>query len=139
MRFVSTSLAAACVALVLTACVGEMDMPVSGTEWRVESVGPSTQPFADGNATVAFSEDGRISAYAGCNRMGGAYTVKGKVLTISQLVSTRMACYPQQKLIDEQALADALGKVTKVDIKEGQDKATLSGADGVAVVLWKLR
>lgn len=134
MKYVSTSIMVTGL-LALAAC-GEADMPIRGTEWRVESLGASTQPFADGNATVAFDEDGRISAFAGCNRMAGSYTVKGRVLNISRLMSTRMACFPQQKLMDEQALAESLAKVTKVEVK--QDKATLSGADGVALVLWNL-
>ncbi len=131
MKFVSTSLFAT---LLLAGCVGEPDARIKGTEWRVESLGASTKPFADGKATLAFSEEGRVAAYAGCNRMGGSYTVKGKVLTLSQMMSTRMACFPQQKMVDEQELAEALGKVTKVEIKG--DKAVLSGADGVVLTLW---
>ncbi len=134
MKFVSISIAAA---LLLTACVSEAEAPIRGTEWRVESLGPSTEPFADGKATVAFDEKGHISAFAGCNRMGGAYTLKGKVLQISKLMSTMMACVPRQKLIDEHALAESLAIVTTVEVK--QDKATLSGPDGVVLTLWKVK
>ena len=119
----------------LAGCFSENDAPIVGTEWRVESLGATTRPFADGNATVAFSDEGQVSAYTGCNRMGGQYTIKGRVLAISRLMSTRMACVPQQKMLDEQALAEALAKVTNVEVA-GQ-KATLSGADGVAIVLWR--
>lgn len=136
MKSANTKLWLMAALLPLAAC-GSADAPIRDTEWRVESVGTTTQPFADGLATVAFSDEGRVSAYAGCNRMGGSYTVDGQQLAISQMMSTRMACFPQQKLIDEQALADALSKATRVSVK--QDKATLSGADGVVAVLWRVQ
>lgn len=136
MKFASTKLIVASLALLLgQACFHEADVPVKGTSWRVESLGLDTTTFAQGIATVAFDEDGRIAAYAGCNRMAGRYTVRGHVLDISQLMATRMACMPAKKMQDEQALADALGKVTQVDIVD--DKATLKGADGVVIVLWR--
>lgn len=113
------------------------DVPISGSEWRVESLGASTRPFADGNARVAFDEKGRISASAGCNRMGGEYTVNGNELAISRVMSTRMACFPEQKMLDEQALAEALSKATRLTI--AQDKAMLSSADGVVLVLWRVK
>lgn len=135
MKYASTKLLLMAGLLSLAAC--SADVPVSGTEWRVESLGASTQPFADGNARVAFDEKGRISAYAGCNRMGGSYTVNGNELAISRMMSTRMACFPEQKIRDEQALAEALAKVTRVTI--AQDKAMLSSADGVVLVLWRVK
>lgn len=135
MKYASTKLGLFAGLLLVAAC--SADVPVSGTEWRVESLGASTQPFADGNARVAFDEKGRISAYAGCNRMGGSYTVNGNELAISRMMSTRMACFPEQKMLDEQALAEALSKVTRVTI--AQDKAMLSSADGVVLVLWRVK
>ncbi|MBA4274614.1 MAG: hypothetical protein C0436_03060 [Alphaproteobacteria bacterium] len=136
MKFASTKRIVALLALLTAqACFSEADVPVKGTQWRVESLGTDTTKFAQGEATIAFGDDGRLSAYAGCNRMAGSYNVRGHVLEISQLVATRMACMPAQKMRDEQALSDALSKVTQVDIVD--DKATLQGADGVVIVLWR--
>ncbi len=120
----------------LSACFNEADVDVADTKWRVESLGESTHPFADGVATVAFDDERRIMAYSGCNRMAGEYAIKGGVITISQLMSTKMACMPAQKMYDEAALAGALAKVT-VAQRVG-DKLTLSGAGGVVIMLWKL-
>lgn len=121
--------------LLLAACSGG-NAPIVG-EWKVESLGADTRVFADGNASVAFSDEGRVSAYAGCNRIGGAYTVSGDVVEVSRMMSTRMACMPQQKMLDEQALVEALeGPRT---VRFTGNKAILSKADGVVLVLWRAR
>ena len=43
---------------------------------------------------ITFTSDGRMSAYAGCNRMGGEYKLDEKSLKIkfSNVFSTKMAC-----------------------------------------------
>ncbi len=123
------------VCLLLAACSGG-ESPILG-EWRVESLGSDTRAFADGNATVAFDEEGRVSAYAGCNRIGGAYTVSGDVVEVSRMMSTRMACMPQQKMLDEQALLQALEGPRTMRLTG--NKAILSKADGVVLVLWRAR
>lgn len=132
MKFASTS-ALTALALLISACFSEADVPLAG-EWRVESVGESTRPFAMGEAILRF-DDGKLSAYAGCNRMGGNYNLRGGVIRISQMMATRMACVPAEKMQHEQSLAEALAKVTHAEV-EG-DKASLSGADGVVIVLWR--
>ncbi|MEH6565812.1 MAG: META domain-containing protein [Halopseudomonas sp.] len=62
-------------------------------EWVVESI--NQNDILDGSrATLNFGNDGRVSGMASCNNYAGAYNVAGSSLTVSQLVSTRMACQP---------------------------------------------
>jgi heat shock protein HslJ len=59
---------------------------------------------------LAFA-DGNLSASAGCNIMGGAYSVDGDRLTTTQLSMTEMGCDEQRSRQDEW-LASFLGGVT---------------------------
>lgn len=62
-------------------------------EWVVEDI--SQGGIADNSrVTLNFGNDGRVSGSASCNRYTGGYTVAGSSLTVTQLVSTRMACVP---------------------------------------------
>lgn len=42
---------------------------------------------------LKFSEDNKVSGFAGCNGFGGNYTLKNtSAITISNIISTKMAC-----------------------------------------------
>jgi heat shock protein HslJ len=56
-------------------------------------------------------EDGDLSAQAGCNVMGGAYTIDGDRLTTTQLFMTEMGCDEPRQAQDEW-LAAFLGDIT---------------------------
>lgn len=62
-------------------------------EWVVEDINQGG--IADSSrVTLNFGNDGRVSGSASCNNYTGGYTVAGSSLTVTQLVSTRMACVP---------------------------------------------
>ncbi|MDX9801161.1 MAG: META domain-containing protein [Spirochaetia bacterium] len=47
---------------------------------------------------LEFKDDSKVSGFAGCNRLNGAYTLgKGNMISFNQLATTRMAC-PQMEL-----------------------------------------
>lgn len=71
---------------------------VEGSTFKILSVnGKSALKNVD--ADIRF-EDGRISGTAGCNRMNGAFSQSGNVLTISGVAVTMMAC-PQPQMAQE--------------------------------------
>lgn len=51
--------------------------------------------------TISFGEDGKISGFAGCNRLLGSAAVDGKKVDFSQLGLTRMMCSPDEMKIEE--------------------------------------
>ena len=62
-------------------------------EWLVEDINQGG--IVDrSRVTLNFGNDGRVSGSASCNNYAGAYVVAGSSLTVTQLVSTRMACVP---------------------------------------------
>lgn len=82
-------------ALVAVGCSGTADAdetsPAGRTFISVEVQGepiPGDEPL-----TLEFV-DGRVSAYAGCNRSSGSADLAGGRLTVSELASTMMGCPP---------------------------------------------
>ena len=84
-------------------------IPLIGTKWllvelqgqAVVNNGESKELFC-----LQLSQDGKVSAYAGCNRMFGGYELKeGFRIHFTDMASTRMAC-PDMKT--EQILGEAL-------------------------------
>ena len=80
----------------------------------------------DGTAIrISFEED-HLSASAGCNTVGGAYTVENGLLSVSEPSATLMACDPKLMTQDDQLI----GFLTDdPSITVSGDVLTLTGAD----------
>lgn len=76
----------------LRGCGGPVLPPASldRTNWRILSIN-GRDVAGDRPATLRFAE-GRVSGSAGCNQISGNFLSDGTRLTVSQAVSTRMAC-----------------------------------------------
>jgi heat shock protein HslJ/uncharacterized membrane protein len=76
----------------LRGCGGPVLPPASldRTNWRIISINGS-DIVGDRAATLRFAE-GRVSGSAGCNQLSGNFLSDGNRLTVTQAVSTRMAC-----------------------------------------------
>jgi heat shock protein HslJ len=84
-------------------------LPLRG-EWRVIEL--DGEKLTDGESAVllAFAEDGRLSGFAGCNRLTGRYEAADPVLRFSTIGLTRMAC-PAPAMAVEGRFIAALGAV----------------------------
>ena len=74
------------------------DQPLENTVWRLtgmlsgsQDTGAVSSVPAGVTATVTF-KDGRVSADAGCNTIGGSYTVEGSTITVTGLSTTLIGC-----------------------------------------------
>lgn len=84
---------------------------LAGTQWQLASYGtPGAEtPLAPGSVvTLSFESAGRLGGTGGCNSFGGEYTVQNNTLTISEVVSTLMACADNAVTQQEQAYLSAL-------------------------------
>jgi heat shock protein HslJ len=84
---------------------------LTGTEWRLVSLGPAgseTDVIAGTTVTLKFGEDGRASGSTGCNMYNGSYQVRGDNINFSRLISTRRACLDQNANQQEQRFISAL-------------------------------
>ena len=82
-------------ALTLTACSSGSGSPSLVGKWKLTSYGSSGSPthaVADVDATIEFTNDGKVSGNSGCNGFGGTYEIKDAQIAFSPIVSTLMAC-----------------------------------------------
>lgn len=70
------------------------EMKLEGTKWKLSQLkGSSIQNNSDKDFIIEFHEDGRFSAFMGCNGLGGNYDLKeGNRISFSKVISTMMAC-----------------------------------------------
>ncbi len=73
-----------------------------GKEWKLESMRIGATAFTSEYVvpTITFSDDDKISGFAGCNRFFGSYAVSGRVITFSNLGATKMFCDEAMSLED---------------------------------------
>jgi putative lipoprotein len=64
-----------------------------GAQFKVEDIN-RTGLIDSSNVTVQFSQGGRVSGSAGCNRFTGDHSLDGQSLRIGPLAVTRRACVP---------------------------------------------
>ena len=84
---------------------------LTGTDWRLVSLGPSgaeTDIVAGTTVTLKFGDDGRATGSTGCNSYSGTYQVRGDSLSFGRLISTRRACLDQNANQQEQRFLSAL-------------------------------
>ena len=93
---------------------------------RIVLDGGTVAGVAEAKATIAFTEEGNVQGYGGCNRFFGGYRLEGDRISFSAIASTRRYC--EETMAVEDALFMALGKVTK--LKVSADGLTLISEDG---------
>jgi heat shock protein HslJ len=107
------------------------DVTLEGVEWELEGyIGPDDELMdvpPEVLATANFA-DSRVSGSTGCNRYGGSYTIADDgTLSISEVVSTMMACLPEADAV-ERALLASFDRTVRAHL--GVDRLSLIDADG---------
>jgi len=95
----------------LTACQSKSQL--AGTSWRLVSYGDVNNPVlatTDQVPTLEFLPDGKLNANTGCNSAGGEYKIEGNRLTITNLVSTLIACAEPERANQEASFVAGLNK-----------------------------
>jgi heat shock protein HslJ len=82
--------------------------------------------------TLDFSDDGRITGSAGCNRYFASYEMKGTAISIGQAGSTEMYCITPGIMDQESAYLTLLGQAKTFTVKG--DQLTLTDAGGTAIL-----
>ncbi len=116
----------------------EADDPgLAGTSWKVLSYNNGKQAvvslIGDTRITADFSQDGRVSGSAGCNRYFSTYEIAGESINIGRAGTTRKLCRAPEGVMDqEMAYLRALNSAATYR-REGE-KLTLRKADGALAV-----
>lgn len=99
---------------------------LTGTEWRLASLGPSgaeTDIVQGTTVTAKFGEDGRVGGSTGCNSYGGTYRVRGETISFGRLISTKRACLDQNANEQERRFLAALEAANRFRLSE--DRLTI--------------
>ena len=80
---------------------------IRGHSYASTSVTGHTMP-AGTKITLAFGVDGKLSANAGCNTMGGNYVVQNGRLVVGGLAVTEMGCLPSARQAQDSWFAGVL-------------------------------
>lgn len=110
--------------------------PVTGVEWRVDSVtadGTTHSAPASASPRLRIDADGGAAGDLGCNRFSARATVHGDRITFGALRTTKMACAPD-RMSFERVLARALDGRTLTGVT-GDGTLTLTGGHGERVHL----
>jgi heat shock protein HslJ len=106
---------------------GDIAKRLTGGEWKViEMAGEA--PAGRGEASIAFTAEGRLAGRSFCNRYMAGWTLQGTTLTIGQAGVTMMAC-PEEMMRQEQAFLKMIGGPLKVSFR-GDGALVLTAADG---------
>jgi len=76
------------------------DNPLAGTQWQLESytVGEVVTPLPDQPeqpvVSLDFEASGQYAGFSGCNNYGGAYTVSGSQIALTEPKTTNKSCDP---------------------------------------------
>lgn len=106
-------------------------------KWRIVTVLGENIPVSDQVPFVNFDTDNsRISAFAGCNRLsGGIKSGEKNTIAISNVVSTRMAC---PDITTEQNVITALGEVGSFGISPNGDLLLFSAGGNAVMELTRI-
>jgi heat shock protein HslJ len=107
--------------------------PVTGVEWRVESLtADGTTRHAPASARLRI-DDGKAAGNLGCNQFSASATVHGDKITLGDLRTTRMACDPA-RMAFERAFARTLTTGTLTAVAD-HGKLTITTGNGDRVDL----
>jgi heat shock protein HslJ len=111
-------------------CGGEPKSLLTGGEWIVETIGGA--PVIDkSQATILFTEEGRVAGNASCNRFIGGYQLTGEGLSFAQMGNTMMACEDDLSL-QEARFLELLQAVSRFEIAPG-GRLVLHAPDGRSI------
>ena len=84
------------------------DRDLVGTRWELDSVttaGTVSSVPSDARSTLELDDNGAVVAFLGCNWGRGSYSLRGDVLTIGPLATTKKACPPPASDVESEVLA----------------------------------
>ncbi len=121
--------------LSFTRTVPPVPEPLVGTNWSLASFHTASavsSVMSGTTITAVFSEDGRMSGSAGCNRYFATYNVTGTSMSIGTAGSTKMYCNSPGVMEQEAAYLASLSTVTAFTITG--DRLSLVDAQGTTLL-----
>jgi len=89
---------------------------LTGQTWQLAKLGRIDRQRA--GITAAFTTDGKLSGFSGCNSYNGTYTTSGSSITVSKIAVTQKAC-KRAVMAGEKAYLAALTAARTYSIAKG--------------------
>jgi heat shock protein HslJ len=109
---------------------------LAGTAWRATAINDGRRAVAslvaDSSVTIEFSDDGKASGSAGCNRYTAAYRHDGATLRFEAPAATQKACKRPELMAQEGSFLKALQTVAAARV--AGDRLELRAPDGAIAV-----
>ena len=108
-------------ALILAACAAPASASLAGTSWVLQSLDGNSQVGAaigGQPVTLQFTSATEMGGFGGCNSYGGSYQAGLTSISVSNIVSTMMACADQNITELESAYFQALNAASSYSIVE---------------------
>ena len=102
--------------VLLTACGGIKAADIEDTDWSLDSINDS-QLLPGTRVTLRFTAE-TLEGFAGCNRYGATYSLKGSQFKIPEISSTAEGCLAPEGIMDQEE--------TYLNILSGVDKIKLA-------------
>lgn len=113
-----------------TADPGALAAALQRSEWLVEEIGGAGLVDRS-RVTLNFAQGGTLFGKASCNSYRATYALAGNALSVSQAITTRMACAPA--LMQQEARFLALLAGVHEARLSADGTLTLGGADGTSI------
>jgi heat shock protein HslJ len=113
--------------ILLAACAAANQPDLADTKWALVTLNGTPMDPRARAITIEFDANGQVSGSAGCNSYGGIYMVSNGSITLSQLVSTLMACQDETVMANESAYLQVLNGIASYQVHG--NALTLSGGD----------
>ncbi|WP_448337083.1 META domain-containing protein [Chloroflexus aurantiacus] len=102
---------------------------LTNRQWQLIEIEGQPPLPSEQALSMAFDSTGRISGFAGCNSFSGSYRVEGTTISISDVVTTLVACADDAVTTQEMMFHQALQAATKYELNAGT--LTLRDENGV--------
>lgn len=87
---------------------------LADTSWRLAAINGSGVTHPAAGATLTFNADGTGAGGNGsCNSFGTMVASDGSVLSFSPVIATERACFPETRMVAEEAYFDALQRTAR--------------------------
>ena len=90
------------------------DLSLTGTTWQLDSIttaGSVSSVPSGVESTLQLDVDGALMAFLGCNSGRGSYSVRGNLITIKPLATTKKTCPPPASDVESEVSGFLAGTV----------------------------
>ncbi|WP_322820670.1 META domain-containing protein [Chloroflexus sp.] len=105
----------------MVACTnsGTSTTDLTNRQWQLIEIDGQPPLHSEHALTIVFDATGRVNGFSGCNSFSGDYRINGATITLSNVMTTLMACADDAVTAQEIMFHQALQAVTQYELNAG--------------------